>query len=82
MTAGQKHRVSMQGARLRSPIDGQIIIRNEQGAEMARGDDQPGSTDPAVEFDAPAGVAKVFTPGASTQEIVDWIRANVRPRSA
>jgi len=27
-----------------------------------------------------AGVAKVFTPGASTQEIVDWIRANVRPR--
>jgi methylmalonyl-CoA mutase C-terminal domain/subunit len=29
---------------------------------------------------AAAGVAKVFTPGASTQEIVDWIRANVRPR--
>jgi methylmalonyl-CoA mutase C-terminal domain/subunit len=27
-----------------------------------------------------AGVAKVFTPGASTQEIVDWIRVNVRPR--
>ena len=35
--------------------------------------------------DAPAltraGVAKVFTPGASTQEIVDWIRAHVRPRA-
>jgi methylmalonyl-CoA mutase, C-terminal domain len=29
---------------------------------------------------AAAGVARVFTPGASTQEIVDWIRANVRPR--
>jgi methylmalonyl-CoA mutase C-terminal domain/subunit len=29
---------------------------------------------------AAVGVAKVFTPGASTQEIVDWIRANVRPR--
>jgi methylmalonyl-CoA mutase, C-terminal domain len=28
---------------------------------------------------ARAGVAKVFTPGASTQEIVDWIRANLRP---
>ena len=27
-----------------------------------------------------AGVAKVFTPGASTQDIVDWIRANVHPR--
>ena len=31
---------------------------------------------------AQAGVAKVFTPGASTQEIVDWIRANVRPHAA
>ena len=30
---------------------------------------------------ARAGVAKVFTPGASTQEIVDWIRAHVRPQS-
>jgi len=28
-----------------------------------------------------AGVARVFTPGASTQEIVDWIRTTVRPRS-
>ena len=31
---------------------------------------------------ARAGVAKVFTPGAPTQEIVDWIRATVRPRPA
>ena len=28
------------------------------------------------------GVARVFTPGASTQEIVDWIRANVRSQAA
>jgi methylmalonyl-CoA mutase C-terminal domain/subunit len=27
---------------------------------------------------AAMGVAKVFTPGAPTQEIVDWVRANVR----
>jgi methylmalonyl-CoA mutase C-terminal domain/subunit len=26
---------------------------------------------------AKLGVAKVFTPGASTQSIVDWVRANV-----
>lgn len=26
------------------------------------------------------GVAKVFTPGASTQEIITWVRENVRPR--
>ena len=25
------------------------------------------------------GVAKVFTPGATTTEIVDWVRANVPP---
>ena len=28
------------------------------------------------------GVAAIFTPGATTQEIVDWIRENVRPRTA
>jgi methylmalonyl-CoA mutase C-terminal domain/subunit len=27
---------------------------------------------------AAMGVARVFTPGAPTQEIVDWVRANVR----
>lgn len=25
------------------------------------------------------GVAKIFTPGATTHEIVDWVRANVTP---
>jgi len=29
-----------------------------------------------------AGVARIFTPGATTQEIVDWVRQNVRPRAA
>jgi methylmalonyl-CoA mutase C-terminal domain/subunit len=27
-----------------------------------------------------AGVCEIFTPGASTQEIVEWVRANVQPR--
>ena len=31
---------------------------------------------------ADVGVKKVFTPGASTQEIVDWIRDNVEPRTS
>jgi methylmalonyl-CoA mutase, C-terminal domain len=26
------------------------------------------------------GVRAIFTPGATTQEIIDWVRANVRPR--
>jgi methylmalonyl-CoA mutase C-terminal domain/subunit len=28
------------------------------------------------------GVAAVFLPGSSTQTIIEWIRANVRPRAA
>jgi methylmalonyl-CoA mutase C-terminal domain/subunit len=28
-----------------------------------------------------AGVAELFTPGASTQEIVAWLREHVRPRA-
>ncbi|HET7475138.1 MAG TPA: cobalamin B12-binding domain-containing protein [Dermatophilaceae bacterium] len=31
---------------------------------------------------AALGVAKVFTPGARMAEIVDWVRANVRPAAA
>jgi len=27
-----------------------------------------------------AGVTGIFTPGATTQEIVDWVKTNVRPR--
>ncbi len=27
------------------------------------------------------GVREVFTPGATTAEIVDWVRANIRPRN-
>ena len=29
-----------------------------------------------------AGVAGIFTPGASTQDIVEWVRAHVRPRAS
>jgi methylmalonyl-CoA mutase C-terminal domain/subunit len=28
-----------------------------------------------------AGVKEIFTPGVSTQAIVEWIRKNVQPRS-
>jgi methylmalonyl-CoA mutase C-terminal domain/subunit len=30
---------------------------------------------------AAAGVARLFTPGATIQEITDWVRAHVRPRA-
>src|SRR3954467_13383154 len=31
---------------------------------------------------AQLGVAKIFTPGASTHEIIDWVEAYVRPEAA
>ncbi len=27
-----------------------------------------------------AGIKEVFTPGTSTQEIINWVRANIKPR--
>jgi methylmalonyl-CoA mutase C-terminal domain/subunit len=30
---------------------------------------------------AKLGVAKVFTPGATTQEIIDWVKTNIAPRA-
>jgi methylmalonyl-CoA mutase C-terminal domain/subunit len=30
---------------------------------------------------AEQGVAKVFTPGATTQEIIDWVKQNIAPRA-
>ena len=35
-----------------------------------------GDTEPLREM----GVSKVFTPGASTQEIVDWVEGDLRPK--
>ena len=29
-----------------------------------------------------AGVLEIFTPGSSTETIIDWVRANVHPREA
>jgi methylmalonyl-CoA mutase C-terminal domain/subunit len=29
-----------------------------------------------------AGVARIFTPGATTQEIIEWVRQHVHPRAA
>ncbi len=30
---------------------------------------------------AKLGVAQIFTPGATSQEIIDWVEAHVRPRA-
>ncbi|PYQ14495.1 MAG: methylmalonyl-CoA mutase [Acidobacteria bacterium] len=35
-----------------------------------------------VSFLRKAGVKAVFTPGTSTQDVIDWVRKNIRPRGA
>lgn len=56
VTPGQTLRLEMFAERIGSPIDGVLIVRNTGGGELARGDDQPGTTDPSVNFAVPAGV--------------------------
>jgi hypothetical protein len=56
----QKLRVEVQARRLGSPIDGVLSLRNEQGGQLAGGDDVPGSLDPKVNaFTVPANTTKL-----------------------
>jgi methylmalonyl-CoA mutase C-terminal domain/subunit len=56
-------------------------IRRRGGSDIAifGGGIIPEADIPALES---AGVAGVFTPGASMQDIVNWVREHVRPRAA
>src|SRR5205085_2785505 len=37
-----------------SSIDAAIVVRNEKGDQLARGEDSPGSVDPVLEYTVPA----------------------------
>jgi hypothetical protein len=52
-------RLEVFAERAGSPLDGVLLVRAEDGRELARGDDQPGSPDPAVDFTVPDGVTKI-----------------------
>lgn len=56
------------------------LIREKGGDDIAifGGGIIPEEDIPALEQ---AGVRAIFTPGATTDEIVAWVRANVHPRS-
>jgi hypothetical protein len=59
VTAGQKLRVAVVARQFGSPLDAELSIRKPDGGQLAYGDDSPGSSDPAIDFDVPAGVAQV-----------------------
>ena len=56
-------------------------LRAQQGDDIAvfGGGIIPDDDVPRLEE---AGVRKVFRPGTTLEEIVDWVRANVKPRAA
>jgi hypothetical protein len=53
VTPGMKLKFEVFAERYGSPIDTAIILRNEAGAQIARADDSPGSSDPVLEFAVP-----------------------------
>jgi hypothetical protein len=59
VTPGHKLRVAVTARQFGSPLDGELSIRKPDGAQIAHGDDSPGSSDPAIDFDVPEGVSKV-----------------------
>lgn len=56
---GQKLRFDVIARQVGSKLDGVLTIQNEQGAQVATGDDRPGSSDPMVDFAVPEGVTKL-----------------------
>jgi hypothetical protein len=59
VTAGRKLRVAVVARQFGSPLDAELSIRKPDGGQLAYGDDSPGSSDPAIDFDVPEGVTHV-----------------------
>lgn len=64
---GSKLRLEVFAERSGSPVDAAIVIRNEAGAVLARGEDGPETLDPALEYAVPANVNAVTFGIADTQ---------------
>jgi hypothetical protein len=60
VTEGQRLNVEVFAQRLGSPLDGVLAIRNAQGNQLAASDDRPGTTDPGLDFNVPAGVNQLL----------------------
>ncbi len=56
---GARLRLELYSQRLGGLLDGVLLVRTEAGVELARGDDQPGTSDPFIEVTAPADASKL-----------------------
>ncbi|MEZ6110340.1 MAG: hypothetical protein R3C99_04915 [Pirellulaceae bacterium] len=59
VTPGAKLRIEVLADRVGSALDGVLMVRNEKGGQLARGDDQNGTADPMVEYTIPDKVEHV-----------------------
>ncbi|MDX1947961.1 MAG: hypothetical protein SFU86_21360 [Pirellulaceae bacterium] len=56
---GSKLKLEVLAERTGSPLDVALIVRNDKGAPLARGEDSPGTIDPVLEYAVPADVNSV-----------------------
>lgn len=59
-TPKAKIRFDVLAERIGSPVDAGLVLRNEKGAEMARSEDRPGSSDPFLEYTVPDNVTTLI----------------------
>jgi len=59
VTAGTTLRLNLFAERVGSPLDGVLMVRDDYGNELARADDQPGTTDPVLDYAVPQGIQQV-----------------------
>lgn len=59
VTPGQTLRFDVISQRAGSGLDPILMIRNEQGGQLAANDDRPNTGDPGLDFGVPAGVNKI-----------------------
>lgn len=59
VTPGKKIRLEVFAERLGSSIDAALVVRDDKGAQLARGEDSPGTLDPVLEYSVPDKVTSI-----------------------
>jgi hypothetical protein len=59
VTPGMRLRIEVTAARIGSPLDGVLFVRDEKGSQLALNDDQPNTVDPGLDFTIPANTTGI-----------------------
>jgi hypothetical protein len=59
VTPGMRLRIEVTAARIGSPLDGVLFVRDERGNQLATNDDQPNTVDPGLDFTVPANTTAI-----------------------